>query len=159
MRNLGTPVFAKKLVKALVAEFHENLEITVVRSRTQPVAAVLSFYYGDAVLPYYGGAGEEARGLHAYDLMYWSLMRRAVERGATTFDFGRSKFGTGAFSYKTYWGFEATALRYQYKLIGASDLPNVNPNNPKFSRMTKIWRRLPLPLANFIGPFVARNLG
>lgn len=85
-------------------------------------------------------------------------MRRGAERGARTFDFGRSKYGTGSFDYKAFWGFEPRALEYQYKLIGARETPNVNPDNPKFSTASALWRRLPLPIANFAGPILARHL-
>ena len=110
-------------------------------------------------MPYFGGAVPAARPVHAYDLLYWSLMRRAVARGAAVFDFGRSKLGTGAFDYKRFWGFEPTPLEYQYHLVRAKAVPDVNPLNPKYSRVVAAWRRLPLPVANRLGPLLARQLG
>jgi FemAB-related protein (PEP-CTERM system-associated) len=123
------------------------------------LAALLSFYFKDQVMPYYGGAVPAARPSHAYDLLYWSLMRRAVGRGARVFDFGRSKVGSGAFDYKRFWGFEPTPLAYQYCLVRARTVPDVNPLNPKYRHMVAIWRRLPLPVANRLGPLLARQLG
>ena len=38
-------------------------------------------------------------------------------------------------------------------------LPDVNPLNPKYRLMIATWKRLPLPVANAIGPWVARSLG
>jgi hypothetical protein len=74
-------------------------------------------------------------------------------------DFGRSKRGTGAFAYKTFWGFEPTPLAYQLKLIGAAKTPEVNPLNPKYRRMVAMWQRLPLAVANRLGPMLARQIG
>jgi hypothetical protein len=41
---------------------------------------------------------------------------------------------------------------------GAS-LPDNNPTNPKFKLMIAAWRKLPLPVANLIGPYIVRGLG
>ena len=44
-------------------------------------------------------------------------MRRACDKGARVFDFGRSKLGTGAFAYKRIWGFEPQHLHHEYLLL------------------------------------------
>lgn len=159
VRNLGTPVFSRRFLDVILAEFGHLTELSLVRQGETPLSTLLTFYFKDQVLPYYGGAVPAARPLHAYDRLYWSLMRRAVERGASQFDFGRSKHGTGAFDYKRFWGFEPTPLAYQYHLVRAQAVPDINPLNPKYSRMVGLWQRLPLPVANRLGPLLARQLG
>lgn len=159
VRNLGTPVFSKRYIRTIAEEFGDDCEISVVHGPQGPVAALASFFFRDQVLPYYGGGTYAARPLHAYDQLYWTLMGRAVRRGARVFDFGRSKYGTGAFDYKTYWGFEPTPLRYQYHLVKASEVPDINPLNPKYRLFVAMWQKLPLPVANRVGPWVARQLG
>jgi FemAB-related protein (PEP-CTERM system-associated) len=159
VRNLGTPVFSKRYIRAIAAEFGDDCEISVVHGPDGPVAALTSFFFRDQVLPYYGGGTLAARPLHAYDQLYWTLMGRAIQRGAKIFDFGRSKYGTGAFDYKTYWGFEPQPLHYQYHLVKASEVPDINPLNPKYKMMVSVWQKLPLPVANFFGPWLARQLG
>ena len=97
--------------------FPEHSDIvTITTGEGKPVASVLNFYFRDEVLPYYGGGTSDARRLAANDFMYWEVMRRACERGCRVFDFGRSKIGTGAYDFKTYWGFEPTPLVYQFRL-------------------------------------------
>jgi FemAB-related protein (PEP-CTERM system-associated) len=159
VHNLGTPVFPLSFARAIRDEFGSDIEISTVRHRDQPLAALMSFYFKDRVLPYYGGAVAAARPVHAYDLLYWSQMRRAVDRGARLFDFGRSKFGTGSFDYKTFWGFKPRELQYHVKLVKRRDLPDVNPLNPKYRRMIDTWKRLPPWVANRLGPLIARGLG
>jgi FemAB-related protein (PEP-CTERM system-associated) len=159
VRNLGTPVLPRRFYAAIVEAFGDAVELSAVHGPQGPVAALMTFYFRDRVMPYYGGATPAARPLHAYDLLYWSLMERAAARGATLFDFGRSKRGTGAYDYKTYWGFEPEPLHYDFHLVLGKDLPEINPLNPKYRLMIETWRRLPLPVANTIGPFVARQLG
>lgn len=160
VRNLGTPVFGKRYAKTLKSVFGEDCEALVVCDPDgQPVSAVLSFFFRDEVLPYYGGGGQDARRLAANDFMYWEVMRRACEKGYRVFDFGRSKTGTGAFAFKKNWGFKPEPLFYEYRLYGDAEMPDVNPLNPKYQRAIKTWQRLPLPIANRIGPFLAKNLG
>jgi FemAB-related protein (PEP-CTERM system-associated) len=159
VRNLGTPVFPRCFIHSILSEFADITELSLVRRGGTPLAALLTFYFKDQVLPYFGGAVPAARPLHAYDLLYWSLMRRAVARGVRTFDFGRSKYGTGAFDYKRFWGFEPTPLAYQYHLIRGTAVPDISPLNPKYSQLVAIWRRLPLAIANRLGPLLVRQLG
>ncbi|GEM_PF-240087 len=159
VRDLGTPVFARKWLRALQQNFSkEEIGFSLVEADSVPIAGLVTFWHGHKVMPYYGGALPAARGLHAYDFLYWKIMCAAITRKCSIFDFGRSKLGTGAFAYKTYWGFEPQPLVYHYKLITANAMPDINPNNPKFVLATKIWKRLPLFIANRAGPVLARNL-
>jgi hypothetical protein len=86
-------------------------------------------------------------------------MCRALERGYERFDFGRSKFGTGSFDYKTYWGFEPQPLNYEYKLVRGRALPDLNPLNPRYKHFVAMWKHLPLSVSRWLGPHVVRHLG
>ena len=158
--NLGTPVFSRKYFDLLGEVFAADRDVTTVMHEGEPIAAVLNFHFRDEVLPYYGGGTLAARALAGNDFMYWEVMRRAgAERGARLFDFGRSKAGTGAKEFKEHWGFEAQPLHYAYQLKPGATLPEHNPNNPKYRMMIALWRRLPLPIANLLGPPIVRGLG
>ncbi len=159
LRNLGTPVFARKYLRRLCEVFGEACEILIVTHAGTAVAGVLSFYFRDEVLPYYAGALESARALKANDFMYWQLMRRAAAQGARIFDFGRSKRETGAFAFKRHWGFEPQPLPYAYALIGASQMPDLSPANPRYQRMIRAWQKMPVALTRMVGPMLARSLG
>lgn len=159
VRNLGTPVFAKRYFAALQKTFGKDCDILVVRDGGTPVSAVVNFYHGDTVLPYYGGGTRLARQNGANDFLYWEVMRRAAARGYRRFDFGRSKAGTGAFSFKKNWGFTPEWLEYEYHFLPGQSMPDKNPLNPKYSLMIQTWKKLPLPVANLIGPWLIRGLG
>jgi len=160
VRNLGSPVFPRRYFRLLAAAFPREHDVTTVLHEDRPVAAVLNFHFRDEVLPYYGGGTREARALSANDFMYWEVMRRAGrERGARLFDFGRSKAGTGAFDFKKNWGFTPEELHYCYRLAPGATVPDNNPNNPKYRMMIAAWRRLPLAVANLLGPPLVRGLG
>lgn len=155
VRNLGTPVFPRALFEAMAREWGEQADVVTIRAGGRPVASVLSFHFNGVVHPYWGGGTREARGLRANDLLYFELMRRAARRGCTGFDFGRSKLGSGAFAFKKNWGFSPRPLTYATK--GARR--DLDPRSPRYRLQTAAWRRLPLPLANRLGPFLARGLG
>lgn len=160
VRNLGSPVFPRRYFRLLAEAFPGEHDVTTVLHEGRPVSAVLNFHFRNQVLPYYGGGTAAARGLSANDFMYWEVMRRAGrERGATLFDFGRSKKDTGAFSYKRNWGFEEEQLHYCYRLAPGAAIPDNNPNNPKYRLFIAAWKRLPVPVANILGPPLVRGLG
>jgi FemAB-related protein (PEP-CTERM system-associated) len=119
----------------------------------------MSFYFRDEVLPYYAGDDESARDLAANDFKYWELMRRACARGLKVFDYGRSKQGTGSYSFKKNWGFEPTPLHYEYRLYTRDSVPQNNPSNAKYKLLIEAWRRMPIGIANWLGPYVVRGLG
>jgi len=156
----GTPALPKRYFEALAQEFGDAVEVlTVTAPDGQPLSSVLSFYFRDEVLPYYAGDAEAARDLAANDFKYWELMRRACARGLKVFDYGRSKQGTGSYSFKKNWGFEPQPLSYEYRLFKRDAVPQNNPNNPKYQLLIKTWRRLPLGVVNWLGPHIVKNLG
>lgn len=156
----GTPALPKRYFKALRAEFGADCEVlTVTGPDGRALSSVLSFYFRDQVLPYYAGDAEAARDLAANDFKYWALMRRACGRGLKVFDYGRSKRGTGSYAFKKNWGFEPQPLHYEYRLYKRDAIPQNNPSNAKFKLLIAAWRRLPIGLANWLGPFIARQLG
>jgi FemAB-related protein (PEP-CTERM system-associated) len=156
----GTPALSKGYFEALREEFDTDCEVlTVTSADGTPVSSVLSFYFRDEVLPYYAGDAEEARHLAANDFKYWALMRQACARGIKVFDYGRSKRGTGSFSFKKNWGFEPQPLHYEYCLYKRDKVPQNNPANAKYRFFIEVWRRMPISVANWLGPHIVRNLG
>ena len=156
----GTPALPKRYFDTLLRVFSKDCEVLTVSSPDgQALSSVLSFYFRDEVLPYYAGDDETARQFAANDFKYWELMRQSCERGLKTFDYGRSKKGTGPYSFKKNWGFEPQQLHYEYCLYKRDGIPQNNPSNGKFKLFIEAWRRLPIGVANTLGPLIVRNLG
>lgn len=158
VRNLGTPVFPKRLFAGFLRDFPNTCDILLIRRSGRVAGGVMNFYFRDAVLPYYGGAYPEFYRAGVNNFMYWELMRGAASRGYRSFDFGRSKLGTGAYEFKRGWGMSERALPYKFFLVRAEKAPNLNPTNPKFRLMIETWKRLPVGVTKLIGPRIVRNL-
>jgi len=158
LRNLGTPVTSRRYFECLKSVFSNSTEVVTVTRKGEPLASVISFFFRNEVLPYYGGGRAIARRHAANDFMYWEVMRRASETGLSIFDFGRSKVGTGSFAFKKHWGFEPEPLHYEHRLLRLEEIPEINPLNPKYALMVATWKRLPLAVTNLLGPHIAREL-
>jgi FemAB-related protein (PEP-CTERM system-associated) len=159
VRNLGTPVFPRALFDAVLEGFGDDADILTVRHEGNAVASVLSLYHRGAVMPYWGGGTWEARALRANDRMYYELMLHARRRGATHFDFGRSKTCSGAYHFKRNWGFEPEPLTYASWTAPGAEKRDADPTSAKHAMQIAVWRRLPLGIANRLGPLIARGLG
>lgn len=159
VRNLGTPVFPKALFQSILDMFPETTEIVTAHLNGQPVSSALVYYFKEEVCPYYWGGTYLARNLAGNDFLTWSILCRAAEKGATRFDFGRSKKDTGSRQWKVNLGFEPQQLYYEYELIRDKEMPSINPLNPKYRFFVEAWKKLPLPIASKLGPFLSKNLG
>jgi FemAB-related protein (PEP-CTERM system-associated) len=56
VRDLGTPVYPRAYFRTLLEVFGSDCEVLTVVRRGAPLSSVISFYFRDEVLPYYGGA-------------------------------------------------------------------------------------------------------
>ena len=159
VHNLGTPVFPRALFGIILDRFGDDADILTVRHAGVAVASVLSLYFRGTVYPYWGGGTAAARASRANDRMYYALMCRARTRGCTRFDFGRSKAGTGPAAFKKNWGFEGVPLGYALRTAPGAEPRAINPLDPKNRAKVELWKRLPLPIANRLGPLLSRGLG
>ena len=158
-RDHGTPVLPRRLLWELKRHLGDAMEVAEVFAGDAPLAGVVTFYHRGTAHLYHAYIGQDARRHHAGDHLYWWMMGHARARGCGWYDLGRSKLGTGSYAYKTHWGMAPEPLTYGYRLIGTDALPDINPKNPKFAAMTRAWAKLPLPVANVVGPRLYGHLG
>ena len=159
VRDLGSPVYPKSLFAAMLDRFGGDADILTVLKEGRPLASALNFYFRGSVMPYWGGGTAAARAFSATEMMYYQVMCHGARRGCTRFNFGRSKLGTGTCSFKENWGFAPRPLVYAVRTITGAAPRSVNPLDPKYRLQIALWKKLPLPLANRIGPHIARGLG
>ncbi len=158
MRDLGTPGYPKQLFSAICEQFPSRTRIFLVRLEGQPVAAGFTIGHRHALeIP----SASSLREFNRYSpnmLLYWSILKYAVDKGYTRFDFGRTTKGSGPFRFKKQWGALPQELAWHYILKRGNELPKINPDNPKYRFAVNVWRRLPMPIANLLGPHVVKHL-
>lgn len=159
MRNLGSPVFPRRLFAAMLERFGEEADILIVHRGGRPVAGLFNLYFRDTILPFWGGGTREARSCSANDFLYFEAMCHASRLGFTRFDFGRSKLGSGNAAFKRHWGAEPKPLRYGIRSADGGAPRDLNPLSSRNRLKVAAWKKLPLPIANRVGPWLARGLG
>ncbi len=156
MRDLGTPVYSRKLFEAILHYFADSAEVCVVRLGETPVAgAIVVHGRGITEVPS-ASSLRQFNPLCANMLMYWNLLNRSMERGQAVFDFGRSTRGSSTYKFKKQWGAVEHQAVWQYALRG--DAAELNPDNPKYGRMVQLWKRLPVRITRMIGPAIVRGI-
>jgi len=158
MRDLGTPVYSRRLFQATLTAFPERARLVVVRQGARPIAASVTLRFRDTVIVPWASSLREYRHLVPNMLLYWTMLEEAVKEGVKTFDFGRSSPGAGTHQFKLQWGAVESPLHWEYILMGDRPAPDHGPTNPKFARVIELWKRLPLPVANAIGPLIVRHI-
>ena len=158
-QRFGTPVFPVRFFRALLERFPDDTALLTVRLGTTVVAGVLALFFAGTVSPYYVGSRRDFFRYAVNDFLYWELMRHAGARGARVFDFGRSKIGTGAFTFKQLWGFDPEPLRYRVAMVGGGVAPERSSSDGRVAWLQGAWRRLPLPVTKLLGPFFVARYG
>jgi FemAB-related protein (PEP-CTERM system-associated) len=154
MRDLGTPVFPKALFRETVEGFGERAWLGVVWLDGHPAAAGLMVGFGETIEMIWASSLRCFNPLSVNMMLYWEAMRTAIEHGYRIFDFGRCTPDGPTYRFKAQWGAEPCALHWRY--IG--EAPDVSPSNPRFALAVRAWRALPIPIANSLGPAIARSL-
>lgn len=159
MRDLGTPVYSPRFFDAVVRAFPDRTRIVIVRDENsgRPVAAALTWRWRDTVEVPWASSLREFNALAPNNLLYWTIIQEAIGGGASVLDFGRSTPGEGTFHFKRQWGAEPLPLCWEYDLIDGV-MPDQSPKNPKFRVAIEAWKRLPLGIANRLGPHIVRSI-
>jgi FemAB-related protein (PEP-CTERM system-associated) len=153
LKRLGTPAFPRSHFERLLSRYGDSCFVLEVLSEGTVAAAVMTFLFRGQVMPYYGASDPRYHALQPNNFMYWELMRSGLHEGMRLFDFGRSKIErSGSFDFKSHWGMTMRELPYEVMLVSRRDLPDLSPNNPRFELFIQMWRRLPLWVANRVGP-------
>ena len=158
MRDLGTPVYPRRFFRNVMRAFPERTRIIVVRLKDQPIAAGLFYRTGSRQEVPWASSIREHNHLCPNHLMYWHAIESAVADGCQLFDFGRSTPFEGTYNFKAQWGARPTTLSWEYPFLNDGVIPDQSPKNPKYRAAIDVWRRLPLWVANAVGPWVVRNI-
>jgi FemAB-related protein (PEP-CTERM system-associated) len=158
MRDLGTPVYSRRLFEEVLQAFPDRARILSVKLNGAPVAAGLTYRTGALVEVPWASSIRDYNNLCPNHLLYWGAIEAAVAEGCTTFDFGRSTPDEGTYKFKEQWGASPVPLHWEYRLLHDGGLPDQSPKNPRFRMMIEMWKRCPVWLTNAIGPHIVRSI-
>lgn len=160
MRDLGTPVYPKRFFQTILRRYESYCRLVVIDWRGEPsAAAFLAFWRQGAEVPW-AACRARAKPFGLNMKLYWELLAMAVDRRCTSFDFGRSTVDSGTYRFKLQWGAQPVPL-YWYRWERqprrhGTDLGEDRGRAVKLA--TAIWQRMPLPLANALGPLISGAL-
>lgn len=157
-QRLGTPIYRKAYFAEILARFPDTTRIFIACQGDQPIATAFNGYYKDTVEGMWAGTSPEHQKLQPNYVLYWEMIKHACENGYRHFHLGRSSVDSNAEQFKKKWNAHAHQLYWQYILNGRRELPELNVNNPKYQLAIAVWKKLPLPVTQWLGPFLARSI-
>lgn len=158
MRDLGTPVYDRKFFKTIVEAYPQQTHVVSIRVGDQVAAGALVVGYRDKLEVPWVSTIRDFNSVFINITMYWALLQLAQRQGYRRFDFGRSSRDSGTYKFKRQWDAVPQQLYWHYWTANAASMPNLTPNNPKYAVAVKLWKHLPLAVANALGPHIVRNL-
>ena len=159
MRDLGTPVYPRRFFSVLWQNMGDALRVLVIRLPTgEPIASLILLHYRDQIESPWASSLREYNHLCPNNLMFWSAFKYGCEKGYRYYDFGTSDWDSGVFIFKKQWGADERPLHRQFWLADGQEMPHLNPSNPRFRRKIELWQKLPLCVANTVGPVLAAKL-
>lgn len=158
MRDLGSPVHARRFFDEVLTTFPDRTRIVSISLGSMPVASSLVLWHRDRMEVPWASAIRDYNTLCPNVLLYWEMLKFAIARGSAEFDFGRSTPHEGTYHFKEQWGAQPQQLWWEYWLDSGVTLPDRSPKNARFSLGIAAWRRLPLAVANAVGPLIVRNI-
>lgn len=158
MRDLGTPVYSRRLFEEVLRVFPSRSQLHIVRLNGAPIAGGFTYRTGTMVQLPWASSIRDYNPLCANVLLYWDAIQFAQSAGAATFDMGRSTPNEGTFKFKAQWGAMPVPLHWEYRLLAADHLPNVSPANPKFQLAIALWQKLPVSVTLRVGPMIVRAI-
>jgi FemAB-related protein (PEP-CTERM system-associated) len=158
MRDLGTPVYSRKLFSEILRAFPHDTYVCIVRHRGRPIAGSFLIGYRNSLEAVWSSSLYSYSAMKPNMMLYWKILCFAGERGYRLFDFGRSSIGSGTHRFKKQWGAREVPLYWLYWVPEGSSLPEVNKENGRYGSAIWLWQRLPVALTKLVGPSIVKCL-
>jgi FemAB-related protein (PEP-CTERM system-associated) len=158
MRDLGSPVHAKKFFHAILESFGESARVVLVKKNAVALGGLISLVFKDTMYVPWASSLREYASLCPNMLLYWDTLRRACNGGLSCFDFGRSTRGSGTYRFKRQWRAEELQLFWYTLPLGGHQTRTISPDDGKGLLARRLWSRLPVGISRVLGPRIRRYL-
>jgi FemAB-related protein (PEP-CTERM system-associated) len=158
MRDLGSPVHSKELMRQVLEVYSERSRIIVVYNSGKPIATALVTGFNEILRNPWASSDRKYAFMSPNMLLYLRMLEFACDNGYKVFDFGRSTTGEGTYRFKEQWG--AVAAPLHWYLISLND-KSLDPNASGMERYElagRLWSRLPLVVTKVIGPRIRKHI-
>jgi len=159
MRDLGSPVHSKSLMKNVLKEFPKESRIVMVYKDDQPIACSLIVGCKDTLENPWASALRQYSRLSPNMLLYWTMLEYACDNGFSYFDFGRSSPDEGTYKFKEQWGTKPTPLNWHYISLDSQPIGEEKSEKSKFEKAIRFWQKIPVPITKIIGPMIRKHIG
>ena len=159
MRDLGSPVHSKSLIKIVLNEFPEEARICIVKKGKKPLAASVIIGFKKILENPWASALREYSKLSPNMLLYWTMLQFACEKGFEKFDFGRSTPDEGTYKFKQQWGARPSSLHWHCFSLRGRPRDMQTTDKSKFNKGIQYWQKIPVPLTRIIGPMIRKHIG
>jgi len=159
MRDIGSPVHSKKLIRNVIESFPENAKIVVIYQDNQPLACSVIVGFKDTLENPWASALRKYSRLNPNMFLYWSMLEYASDNGFKYFDFGRSSPDEGTYKFKQQWGAKPQVLNWHYLLFDDRKIDEDSSEKSKFDKAIQYWQKLPVPVTKILGPMIRKHIG
>lgn len=157
MRDLGSPVHSINMIKNVVQQFPDRTRIVIVYIKRTPVAGSVVVGFKKTLSNPWASSLRQYNRLSPNMLLYWTMLEYASTNGYQIFDFGRSTPNGGTYRFKAQWGAKPKVLHWHY-LKWEKKIKNNGSEKKKSNLAILIWKRLPLSVANLLGPQIRKHI-
>jgi FemAB-related protein (PEP-CTERM system-associated) len=165
MRDLGSPVHGRAYFQAMLEELPGTARLLIVRgpagraqrSTAHALGAAICLFFRDSIMVPWVSSLREAFALCPNFVLYWEVIRFGCRNGYRVLDLGRSFRSAGTFEFKRQWGAEPHVLPWVFVDLVPGAAPSVERDRRRFERMIELWKHVPVPIANAVGPWIRRQ--
>ena len=159
MRDLGSPVHSKSLMKNVLEEFFKESKIIMVYKDDQPIACSLIVGFKYTLENPWASALRQYSQLSPNMFLYWTMLEYACDNDLKYFDFGRSSPDEGTYKFKEQWGAIPTTLHWHYISLDSQPIDEETSEKSKFDKAIRFWQKIPVPITKIIGPMIRKHIG
>ncbi len=159
LRDLGTPCYPRGLFEAWGRAFADSTRIHTATLAGKVVAVgFTSGWQGRQQIPF-AASLQEHRNISPNMFLYWKMLASSIESGYQQFDFGRSTKDAGTYRFKKQWGSQECPLHWHQGTASNEPIDDsARVDNPRYQLAMRMWQRLPVPVATFLGTRLVRHL-
>lgn len=154
-REFGTPVYHFKFLKTIQNKLNNGkMALILIKKENKTIGGGLFLVGRNTVVYKWGACDSKYLKYKPYDLMVWSAIEFAIEKGKTGFNLGiTAPSNAGLLDFKGRWGAKNEKLHFYYYPV-KTGYPDISKYFSLYELPKKIWRKLPLSVTPLIGKYV-----